>query len=65
MGFLGWLPGSVIFVAGYMCKRESGFVFVVRFLIVKDKCQAASGVEWLLKHRRKHSEELEKTTLLC
>lgn len=63
MGFLGWHAASVIFVAGYMCKRESRFIFLVRFLILKAKCRAASGIQWQLKHRR-HSEEPEKLTLI-
>lgn len=64
VGLQGWHPGSVFFVAGYMYKRESGFIFMVRFLILKAKCLAASGIKWLLKHRRRYSEELENPTLI-
>jgi len=64
MGLPGWHPGFLIFVAGYMCKRESGFILTFRFLIPKAKHRAASGIEWLLKHRRRHIEEPEKLTLV-
>lgn len=61
MGILGWHSGSVFFVAGYMYKKKSGFIFMVRFLILKAKCIATSGIKCLLKHRRRYSEGLEKS----
>lgn len=38
MGFLAWCLDSVVFVSGYMSKRESGFIFMDKFLILKAKC---------------------------
>lgn len=63
MELLGWHPGSLFFVACYMYKMETGFVFMVRFLILKVKCLAASGIKWLLKHKR-FSKALENPTLI-
>lgn len=34
---------------------------MVRFLILKAKCIATSGIKWLLKHRRRYSEGREKS----
>lgn len=64
MGLQGWCPSSVFFVARCMYKMESGFIFMVRFLILKAKCLVASGIKWLLKHRRRYNEALENSILI-